>query len=98
MARIESVKPRAYYRNYSNPESQGTLIKQTHNWPNGEVDYGTCIYQFDFVQNPSRKPKQIDAKVPDGLECGSSYVDRMQDWDSAKWKAFVARLSGDRQV
>ena len=74
------------------------MIKQTHNWPTGEVDYGTCIYADDFARNSRQKLKQHEAKVPDGLESGSSYVDRMQEWDRDKWQAFVDRLAGDRQM
>lgn len=95
--KIEAVKPRSHYRHYSNQECQGSIIRATAEWPMGDecVPAGMCewnCYEFDSLL-PKRKTKGRVAVVPDGLDVGSAYVDRMWGWDYAKMEKAFKLLS-----
>jgi len=98
MVTINPVGPRSYCRHYSNPDCQGTLIRQTAKWPGASSSdeyevYVLSGYQSGFPYEFHRKPKSIPQRLPADLEAGSAYLDRMQEWDCAKYTRAMQLLS-----
>lgn len=100
---ITPVKPPAGYRHYSNPESQGSLIRATDDWPTERYECGE--YRFDgqgsrfndwvirAANDLEPTTKSAGAKVPAGLSITSEYTDRMAEWDSDKFDKAWKHLS-----
>src|SRR5574343_679706 len=89
MLYIEPCKPPVYFYHYSNPESQGALMRQTEKWPLPEQAFGCFqinknedifIYERDQSHFVNKK-----IPVPDGLQIIAEYTDRMFQWDSKKY-------------
>lgn len=100
---INGVKPRSHYRHYSNPSCQGTLIRQTAEWPihprkQPEKFYGSFLdagYFLDGSWKERIDPNQESEPVPipEGLKAGDAYIDRMWSWDRKKMERAVEHLS-----
>lgn len=97
--KIDPVKPPANsFRTYSNPSSQGTLIRHSKKWPKQKLSrVGRRIVEsgndpFIRFNELSSEP----AFVPKGLDIDSAYVDRMWSWDRNKWNELVRILGGSK--
>ncbi len=81
---IEQVKPAVWNRSYSNPGSQGTLIRSTSRWPLPSpmpesfdgLYFGTTIHY-----PPVHVHRNDSCYVPDGCDISCAYLDRMEEWD-----------------
>jgi len=83
---ITPAKPQVGYYHYSNPDSQGALLTQTRNWPVSYAKDPTAVIHR-HISGLTFEPEQIAVKVPDGLQVSDAYIDRMRDWNSAKFDA-----------
>ena len=92
MKTIDPVKPAFWHRSYSNPDSQGTLITQTRNWPRGECTEERAFYSFTGIEAETVRVDAKPCRVPGGLDISGAYVDRMQMWDRKKWEKCVEYL------
>lgn len=88
---IENVKPRHWYQHYSQPESQGTLIKQTKNWPIPKYETIYC-HSNEYWRGWHNKIED-KTEVPQGLKIDSAYTDRMYSWNSEKLRECEKILS-----
>ncbi|MAT51429.1 MAG: hypothetical protein CMK32_09635 [Porticoccaceae bacterium] len=90
-AMINPVKAPVLRRSYTNPNSQGTLITQTKNWPGAGSRIGSCVDSYgNCVTRVVGKPES----VPEGLKLGSDYVDRMWERDKSGWDKFTETMGG----
>lgn len=90
--KIEAAKPPSHYCHYSNPSCQGSLMRQTPNWPQGPLASG----EERWISNVGWEcppPVEGPAAVPDGLDFGDAYQDRMWEWDRPKMEAACKHLS-----
>lgn len=93
MTTIASVKPRSSYQHYSNPECQGSLIRQTALWPRQRViRHGWTRSEWSGEDYPEEN-ETAGGELPIGCDAGDAYLDRMRDWDREKLKVAWAHLS-----
>ncbi len=98
---IEQVKPAVWNRSYSNPGSQGTLIRSTSRWPLPSpmpesfdgLYFGTTIHY-----PPVHVHRNDSCYVPDGCDISCAYLDRMEEWDRKKYRAFIETITGGHKI
>jgi len=90
-----SALPESHYCHYSNPQSQGSLIRESKDWPKEK----NCGKQKEFT-NPWGEyavykgrssfrfgEKSYSAEVTDGAKQASAYSDRISSWDYKRYQA-----------
>jgi len=95
MTTITLVKPPVNYCSYSNPNSQGTLIRATGLFQFATEGHpcGSSIwfnYQHDFYDEPMRKQQEQRLQVvPVDCEITSAWVDHMEMCDRNKYRKML---------
>ena len=91
---------------YTNPESQGVIIRHTEKWPvkyDEDARLGRMLamsgiryscYDYDNEgRSRTQDERTLPVPVPEGLEIGSDYVDHMY-FPQDKWGKFVSTMAG----
>ena len=86
---IESVKPRHWYQHYSQKDSQGTLIRQTKEWPNGCI-----LHKVEVPENLQIDSAYIDRMYDwnrDKMELVTKHLSKWMDSPDDELIKFVSK-------